>query len=142
MVVILLGSVTEIRPVQPSKASYLIVVTLLGIVTEVRPVQFAKAYSPILVILFGILISVRADCPLKASFAILVTLFGITVVLQPYRSVFVAVFIIALQFSRLSYTVLPLSTTIEVNPLHSVKTYAPMLVTPLGIVIAVRPEHP
>ena len=39
MPVTLLGIVTEVRPVQPPKATLPMPVTLLGIVTEVRPVQ-------------------------------------------------------------------------------------------------------
>ena len=33
------GMVTEVRPVQPAKASFPMEVTELGMVTEVRPVQ-------------------------------------------------------------------------------------------------------
>ena len=39
--------VTEVRPVQPLKASSPIEVTEVGMVTEVRPVQSLKANSPI-----------------------------------------------------------------------------------------------
>ena len=43
MLVTLLGIVTEVRPVQASKAYSPILVTLLGIVTEARLLQLAKA---------------------------------------------------------------------------------------------------
>ena len=49
---------------------------------------------------------------------IFVTLDGIFVLLQPCIRVFVFVSIMALQLSLLSYTVLPASTTMLVNPLH------------------------
>ena len=39
MVVTELGMETEVRPVQPKKASFPMVVTELGMETEVRPVQ-------------------------------------------------------------------------------------------------------
>ena len=39
MKVTLFGIVTEVRPLQPSKAPPPMVVTLLGIVTEVRPLH-------------------------------------------------------------------------------------------------------
>ena len=48
-----LGIVTEVNPVQPSKAPYPILVTELGMLTEVRPPQKQKANSPILVTELG-----------------------------------------------------------------------------------------
>ena len=39
MLVTLLGIVTEVKPLQPQKASLPMLVTLLGIVTEVKPLQ-------------------------------------------------------------------------------------------------------
>ena len=59
--------------------------------------------------------------PLHSSNAwlpILVTELGMIVFLQPLINVFVAVSIIALQFSRESYTELPLSTIMLVRPLQ------------------------
>lgn len=68
------------------------VVTLFGIVMSVSPAQSANANAPILL-----------------------TPSGITVVLHPEISEFDALTIMALQLLRLSYTVLPLSTTIELR---------------------------
>ena len=73
-------------------------VTLLGIVTEVRPLQPEKALSPM-------------D----------VTLLGMVVFLQPCINVLLAVSIMALQLSRESYFVLPLSTLMEAKPLQPQK---------------------
>ena len=47
-----------------------------------------------------------------------VTELGMIVFLQPLINVFVAVSIIALQFSREPYTELPLSTFMPVKPVH------------------------
>ena len=54
----------------------------------------------------------------NAQSPILVTELGIIVFLHPLINVFVAVSIMALQFSRESYTELPLSTFMLVKPLH------------------------
>ena len=94
-------------------------VTLLGIVTDVRPEQSLNALNPMLV-----------------------TLLGIVVDWHPAIRVLEAVSIMALQFSRESYIVLPLSTTIEVREEQPLKAELPMLVTLLGIVTDVRPEQP
>ena len=64
----------------------------------------------------------------------LVTLLGTTEFSQPIIRVLVAVSIIALQFSRLSYIGFPDSTVIASKPVHSQKASSPMLVTLLGIV--------
>ena len=56
--VTLLGIVTVVKPVQPSKAHIPIEVTLLGIVTVVKPVQPSKAERPIEVTLLGIVTEV------------------------------------------------------------------------------------
>ena len=58
--------------------------------------------------------------------------------LQPSTKVFVAVSIIALQLSRLSYFALLASTTIEVSDLQYWKAPYPILVMLLGIVIEAR----
>ena len=50
----------------------------------------------------------------------------------------VAVSIIALQFSRLSYMVLPFSTIIEVRAEQPSKAYVPIVVTLLGMVMEIR----
>ena len=71
----------------------------------------------------------------------LVTLLGMIVFWQPIMRVLVAVLIIALQFSRLSYTVLPLSTIIDFKLEQLRKALCPILVTLLGIVTEVREEQ-
>ncbi len=85
----------EVKPLQPEKADLPMDVTELGMVMEVRPLQPEKAPSPM-------------D----------VTELGITVLLHPFISVLLLVLIRALQLSREPYTVLSLSTTIEVRPLQ------------------------
>ena len=90
-------------------------VTLLGIVKEVKEEQRKNAPSPMLV-----------------------TLLGISVLWQPAMIVLVAVSIIALQFSRLSYAEFLLSTTMEVRDWQSEKAPSPILVTLSPIVIEVR----
>ena len=62
--------------------------------------------------------------------------------LHPDMSVLVEVLIIALQLPRLSYMVLPFSTTTLVRPEQPQKASLPMLVTLLGIVTIVRLEQP
>ena len=57
---------TEVRPVQPSKALPPIVETELGMVTEVRPVQPSKALYPILMTELGIVTEVRPAQLVKA----------------------------------------------------------------------------
>ena len=76
--------------------------------------------------------------PWKALSPMLVTLLGMTVPWQPAINVFVAVSIIALQLFRLSYFVLPFSTTMEVKLLQPAKAPFPMLVTLLGMVMDVK----
>ena len=71
----------------------------------------------------------------------LVTLLGIIVFLQPATRALVAVSIIALQFSLLSYFALPPATTMLVTPEQPLNAPFPMLVTLLGIVMLVSPEH-
>ena len=61
----------------------------------------------------------------------LVTVLGMMVFLQPATKVLVAVSIIALQLSRLSYIVFPASTTMEVKEEQPMKAELPILVTPL-----------
>ena len=71
----------------------------------------------------------------------LVTELGMVVDWHPAIRVLVAVSIIALQFSRESYVVLPLSTTIAVRAEQPANAYRPMLVTELGMVIEVMEEQ-
>ena len=63
----------------------------------------------------------------------------IIVFLQPLINVFVAVSIMALQFSRESYTELPLSTFMLVKPLQPENALEPIEVTELGMVMLVKP---
>ena len=60
----------------------------------------------------------------------------------PAIRVLEAVSIIALQFSRESYIVLPLSTTMEVREVQPLNALLPMLVTELGMVMEVMDEQP
>ena len=64
------------------------------------------------------------------------------VFLHPTISVLVAVSIIALQLLRLSYTVLPLETVIEVSPLQPENAPYPIVVTVFGMVTEVSPLQP
>ena len=57
-------------------------------------------------------------------------------------SVFVDVLMIALQLSRLSYTVFPLATLMEVSPEQQAKAPSPILLTKAGIVTEFRPLQP
>ena len=75
--------VTEVKPVQPSKAALPILVTPSGIVTEVKPVQSLKASSPILVTDEGIVTEVKPVQPLKALSSILLTASGIVTEAKP-----------------------------------------------------------
>ena len=72
----------------------------------------------------------------------LVTELGMVVDWQPARRVLVAVSIIALQFSRESYIVLPLFTTMEVREEQYLNAPSPMLVTEFGMAMEVREEQP
>ena len=72
----------------------------------------------------------------------LVTELGMMVDWHPAIRVLEAVSIMALQFSRESYTVFPLSTTIEVRAEQRSNADPPMLVTELGMVMEVREEQP
>ena len=71
----------------------------------------------------------------------LVTFEGMTVFLHPDTKLLSLVFIMALQLLRLSYTLFPLATTIDVRPLQQAKAPYPMLFTLSGMFIAVRPLH-
>ena len=54
------GRVTELRLVQPAKASHSISVTVFGMVTDFRPVQPSKALQPISFRLDGKVTALRA----------------------------------------------------------------------------------
>ena len=75
---------------------------LVGIVIEVSEEHSEKAPPSREVTLLGMVIEVSEEHSEKADSPMLVTLLGIIVFLHPAINVFVAVFIIALQLSRLS----------------------------------------
>ena len=81
---------------------------------------------------------VKLEKPQNTLFPIAVTLLGMTVFTHPAISVLDAVSIIALQFSRESYTSLFSSTIIDVSQGHQASTHSPMLLTLLGIVKEVK----
>ena len=91
---------------------------------------------------------VKPEQPWNAPPPIEVTELGIIVFLHPLINVFVAVSIMALQFSRESYTELPLSTFMLVKPLHLANAAPPpnapprIEVTELGMVTLVKPLQP
>ena len=72
----------------------------LGIVMLVNPRQPEKHCFPKLVTEFGIVMLVNPEQPEKHQSPKLVTELGIVVFLQPLSIVFVAVLMMALQFSR------------------------------------------
>ena len=74
----------------------------------------------------------------KAEIPIEVTLLGIMELLHPLTNVFVSVSIMALQFSLLSYTLLPSSTDIVSKALQLEKAEFPIEVTLLGISMFVK----
>ena len=84
-------------------------------VTDVRPLQPSKAHQPMLVTLSGMVIDVRPPQPEKAYAPIVVTLLGMVVFRQPTIRVLDDVSIIALQPLRESYTLFPSSTLIAVR---------------------------
>ena len=71
----------------------------------------------------------------------LITPLGIVVFLHPLIRVLVAVSMIALQLLRLSYTLLPDVTVIDLRFLQ-LNASSPMLVTLLGIVMDANDSHP
>ena len=91
---------------------------------------------------FGMITLVRPEQPENALPPMLVTEFGIIVFMHPTTTVFVFVYIIALQLSRESNIVFPDSTIIVVSPKQPLNAELSMLVTEFGIVMLVRPEQP
>ena len=130
---------TLVKPLQPLNAPSPISVTELGMVTLVKPLQSRNALLPIEVTELGMVTLVKPEQPLNAPLPIEVTELGIIVFLHPLINVFVAVSIMALQFSRESYTELPLSTFMLVRPLQSENASVPILVTELPMVTLVKP---
>ena len=94
-----------------------------------------------LVTVLGRVMEVREEQLLNAPTPMLVTELGMMVDWHPAIRVLETVSIIALQFSRESYTVLPLSTTMEVREVQRLNALCPMLVTELGRVMEVREEQ-
>ena len=113
-------------------------VTLLGRVMLLRLLQAWNALLPMLVTLLGIVMLSRLLQPMNALLPMLVTLLGIMVFLHPAIRVFVAVSIIALQLSRLSYTLFFWSTIKVSRLLQYSNAPFPMLVTLFGIVMLAR----
>ena len=101
-------------------------VTLLGIVSEVRPVQPLKASPSMVVKLLGNVIDFKPVQPWKAKSPIFVTLLGITVFLHPINKVLEYESIIALQLFRESKELFPLSTDIEAKLAQLAKTPPPI----------------
>ncbi len=95
---------------QPQNALSSISVTLNGISTLVKPMQPSKAKLPISVTLDGISTLIKPMQPSKAEPHIPVILDGIFVFLHPNTRVLLAVSIIPLQFSLLSYFAFPSDT--------------------------------
>ena len=91
---------TSVKPEQPQKHSSPKLVTELGIVMLVKPEQTEKQDLPKLVTELGIVMLVKPLQPPKHISPKLVTELGIVVFLQPLSIVFVAVSMMALQFSR------------------------------------------
>ena len=89
----------------------------------------------------GMVMEAREEQLLNALPPMLVTELGMVVDWHPAISVLEAVSIMALQFSRESYIVLLLSTSMEVREEQPLKAELSMLVTLLGIVTDVRPEQ-
>ena len=72
----------------------------------------------------------------------LITLLGIMVFLHPVTNVLDDVSMIALQLSRESYLVFPLSTTMEVKLEQSWNAFPSIDITLLGMSIEIRPLQP
>ena len=117
-------------------------VTEFGMVMLVRPEHPEKALPSMLVTEFGMIMLFRPVHPEKALPPMLVTEFGIIVFMHPTTTVFVFVYIIALQLSRESNIVFPDSTIIVVSPKQPSNALYPISVTEFGIVMLVRPEQP
>ena len=101
--------------------------------------QPAKARNSIFFTPSGITILVNPVQPAKAELYILVTDVGIIVDWNPSISSLDFVFIIALQFSRESYTLLPSATTMLVNLVQPAKARKFIFFTPSGITTLVNP---
>ena len=109
--------------------------------TSVKSEQPSNATSPIQVMELGIVIDVKPE-PWNAKRSIDVTELGIIVFLQPTIRVFLDVEIIALQLSRESYVILPLSTFTSDNPEQFPNAVLSINVTEFPIVTEVNPEQP
>ena len=112
-----------------------------GMVTEIKALQLIKASSPIDVTLVGIIKEVKLRQAENAAEQMDLIPSGIIVLSHPLIKVLDEVSMIALQFSRESYTGFPYSTTIEVKPLQALKALLPMDVTLLGMVMEVKPQQ-
>ena len=133
ILVIPLEIVTFFRDEQPEKTEPSMLVTPPGIVTSVKPVQPEKAFIPMLVTVPEIEIFVRPVQPKKAPPRMVVTPIGTTEFLQPKIKVLLFVSIIALQFLRLSNTVLSGSTVMLATLVQFENASPSIFVTPAGI---------
>ena len=116
-------------------------VTELGIVMLASPVQPENASSPMLVTELGMVMLASPVQPSNAELPMLVTELGIVVFLQPQIKLFVSFSMMALQFSRESYTAFPASTVMLASPVQPSNAELPMLVTELGMVMLASPVH-
>ena len=133
--------VSEVKPLQLQNASWSMVETAFGMVMDVSPVHPKKAHHLMVVTEFGIVMEFSPIQLRKASIPMDKTVLGMIVFLQPDMSSLVAVLIIALQLLRLSYTVLPLSTTMDAR-LEAGKGLRPIYETELPMLRAVSPLQP
>ena len=118
------GSVTNCALLQ--KAPPPIVVTDSGMIIEDKPKQPVKECSQISVTEFGIVIDFKSRHKQKACAPIFVIDDGMEDIWQPLTRVFVAVSIIALQLSRESKVLLPLSTLTSVKLMHPLNRPTPI----------------
>jgi hypothetical protein len=160
----LCGIRIDVRFLQPEKTLLYSFCRPFSKVTELRSVQFEKTEALIVFTLLGITIEVNPAHPANALDSRNVTLLGMKEFLHPLIKWLEAVTMMALQFSRESYTVFPSLITIDSRPLHPgkalpnavtllgitrevkllqfLKAHPPIYVTPSGIFTEVRPLQP
>ena len=131
-----------VSAVQFSKVLFSMIVKFWGNLTVVRFTQSENVFSSILVTVLGISMDMSPLHPLNARSTMAVTPLGTKLFLQPAISSLVAVSMIALQFSRLSYVGLPSSTMMLSSPLHSANAPFLIVVILLGILMLVSPVQP
>ena len=137
-----LGMVMDVKPLQNWKQPSPKLVTDSGMMTDVKPLQNSKQPLPKLVTDLGTVTDVKLKQREKQYSPKLVTELGIVLFLQPTISLFVAVSMIALQFSLESYIGLSAATIKLSRPLQLKKHFSPTLMTEFGMVIDVKPLQP